>query len=86
MPLKSKKGKSPHRKKRTSTRIKAKSRKQIDHEEYISYDDAEGPSDIVLSCNSNAIKESIKGWIPDNCKCSLCKDYIQGVGYVNIIE
>ena len=54
MPRKSKKGKSPHPNRRTSSRIKSKSRKQKDHEEYISYDSEEVPIDIVLSCNDNA--------------------------------
>ena len=30
-----------------------------------------------------AFKEQIKKWRPNNCPCRLCKEYIQGVGYVN---
>ena len=29
-------------------------------------------------------KSAIKIWIPLNCPCRLCKDYIQGIGFVNV--
>ena len=29
-------------------------------------------------------KTEIKKWVPSDCPCRLCKDYIQGVGYVNL--
>ena len=28
-------------------------------------------------------KKKIKLWVPDNCPCKLCKDYLQGIGYIN---
>ena len=31
-------------------------------------------------------KECVKSWVPDNCKCTLCKTYVEGVGYVDIFE
>ena len=31
-------------------------------------------------------KEEIKRWIPDNCKCRLCKVYVAGLGFTNITE
>ena len=31
-------------------------------------------------------KDDIKGWIPVNCPCSLCREYIRGVGYVATFE
>ena len=31
-------------------------------------------------------KKEIKTWKPENCPCSLCKTYIQGVGYVTLFE
>ena len=41
----------------------------------------------LKSSNSLAIfKQSIKDWIPTNCTCVLCKDYVPGVGFVNITE
>ena len=44
------------------------------------------PESLKSSVSLESFKESIKGWIPTNCKCDLCRDYIQGVGYVNITE
>ena len=39
------------------------------------------------SCkNLLSFKESIKEWTPTNCRCVLCKDYVQGLGYVNITD
>ena len=32
------------------------------------------------------LKNSIKSWIPNNCPCSLCKPYIRGVGFIEIID
>ena len=40
------------------------------------------PKDIKESINLVQFKTKIKLWIPDGCKCNLCKDYIQGVGYI----
>ena len=31
-------------------------------------------------------KEEIRKWIPNNCPCSLCKEYVGGVGYVTTFE
>lgn len=31
----------------------------------------------------NIFKSKIKKWIPVNCPCRLCKNYVQGLGYVN---
>ena len=31
-------------------------------------------------------KQEIKRWVPDNCKCRLCKTYVGGLGFVNITE
>ena len=30
-------------------------------------------------------KSKIKEWIPENCHCRLCKEYIPGVGFIDII-
>ena len=38
------------------------------------------------SCTTlSEFKLAIKNWIPENCHCRLCKDYIQGLGFVNIV-
>ena len=44
------------------------------------------PDKIKSSPNINVFKDSIKSWIPENCNCNLCKDWVDGVGYVNITE
>ena len=31
-------------------------------------------------------KEEIKKWIPTNCPCNLCKEYVGGVGFVTTFE
>ena len=44
------------------------------------------PENLKSCVSLESFKESIKGWIPTNCECGLCKTYIFGVGYVNITE
>ena len=43
------------------------------------------PYNIKSSLNIKIFKEKIKTWIPDNCDCNLCKDWVDGVGYWKII-
>ena len=31
-------------------------------------------------------KNRIKKWIPDNCQCRLCKEYVRGLGFVTLFE
>ena len=33
-----------------------------------------------------SFKEAIKKWIPENCPCKSCKEYMAGVGYVTFFE
>ena len=36
------------------------------------------------SCSSLIeFKKEIKSWIPDNCPCRLCRNYINGLGFIN---
>ena len=43
--------------------------------------------DKLKDCTSlDNFKECIKTWTPENCNCTLCKTYIDGVGYVNLFE
>ena len=38
-------------------------------------------------CSSLAeFKNSIKSWTPNNCPCSLCKNYVKNVGYIEVYE
>ena len=36
--------------------------------------------------NLDKFKIDIKSWVPDNCKCRLCKTYIGGLGFINVTE
>ena len=41
----------------------------------------------LKKCNSlDEFKARIKSWLPENCPCKLCKTYIPGLGYTNLIE
>ena len=42
------------------------------------------PESIKSSENINIFKERIKLWIPDNCQCRLCSDWVDGVGFWKI--
>ena len=42
------------------------------------------PNSIKDSASLNIFKNKIKTWIPEKCPCRLCKDYIQGLGYVSV--
>ena len=44
------------------------------------------PDKLKSSLNINIFKESVKAWVPENCNCNLCKDWVDGVGYWNIRE
>ena len=43
------------------------------------------PENIKDSQNLVDFKHKIKSWMPTCCPCRLCKDYISGVGYVNLV-
>ena len=43
--------------------------------------------DNLKTCESLAeFKNRIKSWTPINCPCKLCKTYVAGVGYTNVVE
>ena len=44
------------------------------------------PENLKSCASLKSFKESIKRWIPTNCKCGLCQTYIPRVGYVNVTE
>ena len=41
------------------------------------------PQNLKTAPNVIAFKREIKSWVPMNCPCKLCKQYVAGVGYVN---
>ena len=44
------------------------------------------PCNIQETDTLSKFKEFVKNWRPQKCPCDLCKSYIHGVGYVNILE
>jgi len=40
------------------------------------------PTELKYSTSLHIFKNEIKKWIPNNCPCRLCKNYVQGLGYV----
>ena len=34
---------------------------------------------------SEKFKTEVKKWIPSNCNCRICKEYVAGVGFVNVV-
>ena len=40
------------------------------------------PTEIKNSATLNYFKKKIKTWIPTNCPCTLCKEYISNLGYI----
>ena len=44
------------------------------------------PEEYKSAASLSIFKNDIKKWRPTNCPCRLCKNYVQGIGYVNIFE
>ena len=44
------------------------------------------PEEIKISQALCKFKRKIKNWKPDNCRCRLCKTYINGVGFFYICQ
>ena len=41
------------------------------------------PENIKMASSLSVFKKYIKNWVPLDCPCRLCKDYIPGVGFLN---
>ena len=44
------------------------------------------PNEPKSSTTIRAFKNAIKAWTPTKCPCKLCKPYVQGLGYVSIVD
>ena len=44
------------------------------------------PEKIKSLSTLEEFKREIAGWVPDNCPCRLCKDFIPGLGFVTLFE
>ena len=41
----------------------------------------------IKNCHSlDEFKNAIKSWVPDNCPCRLCKNYVEGLGFTTTFE
>ena len=40
------------------------------------------PYEVKASNSLDIFKSKIKKWVPENCRCRLCRVYIQNVGFV----
>ena len=40
------------------------------------------PNKFKSASTLEKFKKSIKLWVPKNCPCRLCKDFITGIGYI----
>ena len=44
------------------------------------------PAEIKESTTVEIFKNEIKKWVPENCDCKLCQDYINSVGFANVVS
>ena len=44
------------------------------------------PDDLKCITTIEKFKTEIKKWVPENCSCRLCKNYIAQLGFVNVFE
>ena len=44
------------------------------------------PAHIKNQENVIAFKNSLKLWVPTNCQCRLCKTYMPGLGFIDILD
>ena len=44
------------------------------------------PTELKLLRTIKEFKSAIKAWTPAKCPCKLCKPYVQGLGYVSLVD
>ena len=44
------------------------------------------PADLKKIDDLADFKENIKAWVPENCVCRLCKEYVPKLGFVTLFE
>ena len=44
------------------------------------------PQNFKTITDLKHFKHEIKAWIPDNCVCRLCRDYVSNLGFVTLYE
>ena len=43
------------------------------------------PDSIKKSSSLSVFKMKIKEWVPNDCPCRLCKEFVHGLGYINSV-
>ena len=43
------------------------------------------PDSLKNASNLTTFKNQIKKWAPEKCPCRICRRYVQGIGFVNIV-
>ena len=51
-----------------------------------SFDNTMVPESIKNISDQNEFKKCIIAWLPDNCLCRLCRDYVPGLRFVTLYE
>jgi hypothetical protein len=44
------------------------------------------PDNLKVCSSLSEFKNKIKSWIPENCLCRLCKNYVKGLGFITISD
>ena len=44
------------------------------------------PEDLKRLTNLLDFKQKVQTWVPQNCACRLCKDYIPNLGFATLYE
>ena len=44
------------------------------------------PENIKQITDLGTFKREVKNWVPDNCPCRLCKDFVPQLGFVTLFE
>ena len=40
------------------------------------------PNNLKSATTLEKFKDNVKLWVPENCPCRLCKDFLPGIGYI----
>ena len=44
------------------------------------------PENLKTLSTLDESKTEVKKWVPENCPCQLCKEYLRGIGFVDLFD
>ena len=44
------------------------------------------PENLKAKSTLEEFKTEVKKWVPENCPCRLCKEYLGGIGFVTLFD